>query len=141
MSYFPFIFPRVFAEVWQSGSVLRARLLRWPRCSPPALDWPPQKKLGRALNLAGDAKGRARAYLTLQHRFTVLIEHLGILDCQTFAQVGTFSIMCITYPSSIWRLEPIVLDNIQRLELLPMLSALESFAAFISMQLKCQTVS
>lgn len=141
MSYFPFIFPRVCPELWPSGSVLRARLLRWPRCSPPALDWPPQKKLGRALNLAGDAEGRGRPYLTLQHRFTVLTEHLGILDCQSFTKMGTFSIMFITYPSSIWRLEPIALDNIWRLELLPMLSALESFAAFISMQLRCQTVS
>ena len=83
--------------------------------------------------MAEDAKGRARAYLTSQHRFTVLTSHLGILDCQIFAKMGTFSIMYITYPSSIWRLECIALDNIRRLELPPMLSALESFAAFISM--------
>lgn len=100
---------------------------------PPALDWPPQKKLGRALNMAEDASGRAQAYLTSQHRFTMLTKHLGILDCQIFAKMGTFSIMYITYPSSSWRLEPIASDNMQRLELLPTLSALECFAAFISM--------
>jgi len=47
------------SELWLIGSVLGVRLLRWPRCSPPDLDWPPQKKLGRALNTAWDAKGRA----------------------------------------------------------------------------------